>query len=198
MGIKRFLATVAAASALSLGAFSTQAAVVCNGCSYAGDPGTFLGVHDGTTNDLSSYQHLFPGIVSTAFTDRWVFDIAPTSDSSNSADYTILAEIIGFTATLHNGTGSVCAGGPGSLCASVTVGALIASDSDPDPERYSLIATLAPGRYVFVVTGTTNTDGDSAYTGQINFEAVRQVPEPATLALLGIALAGLGFVRRRT
>ena len=170
MGIKRFLATVATAGALSLGAFSAQAATICNGCDYVdAAAATYLGVHNGTTNDLSTFQNIFPGLISTAFSNFWVFDIAPTSDGSGSADFTVLAAIAGFTGALWTDAGSVCGGGPGTGCASVAVGAVVAGDSDPSAERI----------------------------GQINFEATRVVPEPGTLALMGLALAGLGFLRRR-
>ena len=201
MSLKRFLLSVAAAGTLGLGAYSAQAATICSGCDYVdGSPATFLGVHDATTNDLSTFQHIFTAI-STAFTDYWVFDIAPAADSSASADFTALAAIAGFTGDLFTaGAGTACGGGPGSGCAALVLGALVVADSDPSTDRFELIASLAPGQYVIRVTGTTNADGDSAYTGQVNFEANRQVPEPGTLALLALGLigvAGLGVRKGR-
>lgn len=60
-------------------------------------------------------------------------------------------------------------------------------------------------RYVrFVVTGTPGDDGDdssnvSVSLGEVAFSVggTQQVPEPASLALLGIGLAGLSAMRRR-
>jgi hypothetical protein len=52
--------------------------------------------------------------------------------------------------------------------------------------------SLPAGRYILLVTGTTNGNQTSAYTGQLAF-----VPEPGTLALLGFGLLGMGASARR-
>jgi hypothetical protein len=193
MRLKQLLMGLLASATFAMGA---QAATVCSICDYVGPEGTYLGAHDATTNDLSTFQHLLTS-VSTAFTDRWVFDVTPLADASASADFTFLASIDGFTASLFHDGGSACGAGAGSGCASVVLGGFIAGDSDPSPEQWELFATLAPGRYVIVVTGTTNADGDSTYTGQINFEPGSQlVSEPGTLVLLGLGLV-LGALRTR-
>jgi hypothetical protein len=66
----------------------------------------------------------------------------------------------------------------------------------------------AVGSFVFFVEGVAgNPDvpqsGNDArfnsysYSGSINLEAVTELPEPASLALAGLALAGAGFASRR-
>jgi hypothetical protein len=183
-------------------ATGAQANAICSACDYVdGSAGTYLGAHDATTNDLSTFQHIF-ATASTAFTDLWVFDIAPLADATASADFTFLADIIGFTGALYNAAGgTACAGGPGSSCAAVVLGGLIASDSDPSSEQFKLLAQLAPGTYIIKVDGTTNDLGggksNSAYTGQIAFVPGGQlIPEPGTLALLGLGLV-VGVLGRR-
>lgn len=194
MNFKRLLMAFLASGTLATGA---QAATVCNFCDYIGPAGTYLGAHDATTSDLSTFQHIFTTI-STGFADRWVFDIAPLADASASADFTALASIAGFTASLYHDGGSVCGPSPGDGCAAAPLGAFIQSDLDPDADQWKLFTTLAPGRYIIEVTGTTNADGDSAYTGQVSFEASnRLIPEPGTLALVALGVLGLGAVRRR-
>jgi hypothetical protein len=195
MKLKQMLMGLLASATFATGA---QAATICSGCDYVGPVGTYLGAHDATTNDLSTFQHLLTTI-STAFTDHWVFDIAPLADASASADFTALAAIAGFTASLYaDAGGTTCGAGAGSGCGVVTVGALIAADSDPSAEQWEIFATLAPGRYILKVDGTTNADGDSTYTGQINFEPGSQlISEPGTLALLGLGLLAGALGRRR-
>jgi hypothetical protein len=195
MKLKQILMGLLASATFATGA---QAATVCNFCDYVGPAGTYLGAHDATTNDLSTFEH-FLTTISSAFTDHWVFDIAPLADASASADFTALAAIAGFTASLYaDGGGTTCGAAAGSGCGVVTLGSLLATDSDPSPAQWEIFATLAPGRYIIKVDGTTNADGDSTYTGQINFEPGGQlISEPGTLALLGLGLLAGALGRRQ-
>ena len=195
MKIKNLLAGVVAIGALALGSQAANAGIVCTGCEYddAAD-GTHLGTYNPLAFDFGTFQHSDVGIVNgnlTAFEDFWVFTVDPSGRGSISADFTAFTNISGFMGELYADGGSTCAVGTPGACSDVVLGALIAT-ADATNRRWEIIESLDAGTYIIRVTGTTNANGTSAYTGQLAF-----IPEPGTLALLGFGLLGMGLTARR-
>jgi hypothetical protein len=88
MKMKNWLAHVVATGALALGSQAAQAAIICQGCEYGDDVGTYLGSYNPTTFDFGTFNHSDVGIdvgSNTAFEDFWVFDLDPGGSGSISA-----------------------------------------------------------------------------------------------------------------
>ena len=188
-------AAAIAAAVFAVGARSADAAVICTGCDPQGGAGTYIGAYDPTANDSGTFEH--QEIPAGAFSDFWVFDIAPSGDAATSANFAALAPITGFDGALFADGGSTCGGAPGAptACTAIVTGALVTSGSTGTDSWASGVVALLPGRYILNLFGTAGSPFGT-YTGQLA-TAATPAPEPATLALLGLGLGTASLVARR-
>lgn len=213
------LSRIASAAALAAGLFGSaqvMAVEVCSNCKYRTTDATYLGVHDATTADSSGFRRDGFSVGAVTFiTDTWVFDLQPVgavADVNASFRPVGLAftmfeiNIYSVTATCPNGISTSTVDLSPTAPGACTNGSIVLTSASLATSSFSSLTSsaainavgLSAGRYAFQVSGfaqVLTAPATANYSGQIGFTPI---PEPGSLALVGLALVGAAVGARRS